>query len=87
MTVVAGIATGDMSRVFASRNGAVMAGAAGAYHLRMIDGKRGRKHVGGMAVFANVGGLYVCRGLAGGVGAVMAVDAVTRDVNVIEVGR
>jgi len=53
----------------------------------VIDGKRWCEHIGVVAVLANVGGLYMCRGLAGGVGAVMAVDAVTRDVDVIEIGR
>jgi len=87
MAIIAGIAAGDMGWMFASRSDAVMTGATGAYYLCVIDGKGGRPNIRRVAVFANVGGLYMCRGLAGGVGAVVAVDAVTRDVGVVEVGR
>ena len=87
MAVVAGIAAGDVGRVFTGRRDAIMAGATGAQYLGVIDGKRRYKHIGAVAILADIGRLYVCRGLAGGVGAVVAVDAVARDVDVIEVGR
>lgn len=38
-----------------------------------------------MAVLADVAGLYVCRGLARGLGSVVAAEAIARDIDVIEV--
>jgi len=87
MAVVAGIAACDVCWMFTRRSDTVMTGATGAYYLGVIDGKRRYEHIGGMAVFADIAGLNMCRGLAGRLGAVMAVDAVTRNVDVVEIGR
>jgi len=40
-----------------------------------------------MAVLTNIGRLHVRRILAGGIGAVVAARAITRDVHVIKIGR
>ena len=86
MTVVAGVATGDVRRVFAGRRDAVMTGAAGTQHLRVINGEHRREHVGSVAILAHVGRLYMRRAFANGFGAVVAVDAIAGDVHMIEIG-
>ena len=40
-----------------------------------------------MAVFADIGRLYMCEVLARGVGAVMAAGAIARNIYVIEIRR
>ncbi len=87
VAVITGIATRNVSRVFAGCRNTVVARAADAHNLRMVDRKHGRKHVGRMAVFADVAGLDMSRPLAGGLGAVMAIDAITGDVDMVEVRR
>ncbi len=87
MAVITVIATGDVGRVFAGRLDAVMAGTASAQDLCVVHRKHRRPDVRSVAVLANVAGLDVRRSLARGIGAVMATDTVTRDVDVIEVGR
>lgn len=87
VTVVAVVATGDVGRVFTGRRDAVMAGTACAYDLGVVDRDRRRPHIGRVAVCADIGRLYVCQVLAGGIYTVMATDAIARDVQVIEVCR
>ena len=53
----------------------------------MIDSQYGRKHVGGMAVFADIRCLRVSRIFTNCIRAVMAADAVARDIDVIEIRR
>ena len=87
MAVVAGIAAGDVCWMFTRRGDAVMAGAAGAYHLSVIDGKRGRPDTRRVAVLADISRLYMCRGLAGGLCAIVAAHAIASDIDVVEGGR
>jgi len=87
VTIIAGVAAGDVRWVFTGRGNAVMTRTACADHLRMVNGKYGRKHIGVVAVFADIAGLDMIRRLAGSVHAVMAVDAVADDIYVIEVRR
>ena len=87
MTVIAVVAARDVRRVFADRRDAVMARAAGAQYLRVIDSKCGRPHIARVAIFADIRRLDVCGGLTRGFRAVVAVDAVTDDVQVVEVRR
>jgi len=84
MAIIAVIAAGDMGLVFAGGRDAVMTGAARANDLRVVDRRHGRKHIRAVAVFANVAGLNVHRVLAGGLGAVVATEAVIDNVYVIE---
>jgi len=86
VAVVAVVAAAYMSRMFARRGHAIMAGAAGADHLDMIHCEHGRPYIGGMAVLTNITRLDVCRPLACCVGPVMATDTVARDVDVVEIG-
>ena len=55
MTVVAGVAAGDVVECFPGRRETVMAGAAVAHHLRMVDGVHRRKDISVVAVLADVG--------------------------------
>jgi len=77
----------EVSRILAGRRIAVMAGTAGTENLCVINRCYGYPCNRRMAVLTNVGGQDMCRMLAGGIGAVMAADAVIGDVGVIEVGR
>ena len=62
MAIITVVATGNMRRVLARCNDAVMAGAAAANDLGMIDDYYGHKHRGAMAVFTDVRCLDVRRG-------------------------
>jgi len=84
MAVIAVVTAGNMRRMFASRSNAVMAGAATAKHLGMIDHHHGRKHTCVVTIFTDVGRLRVGWVLANCVRAVMTVDAITRDGCVVE---
>jgi len=84
VAIVAVVAAGDVCRVFAGRGNAVMTGAARAQYLGMIDHVRGRPNFGVVAIFANIRRLHVCQILASGIYAVMAADAVTNNIQVIE---
>ena len=85
VAVVAGIAAGEVCRVFAGCNYAIMTGATGADDLGMVDAKYGREYVGVMAILANVAGLNVRKVLANGVHAVMAVNAATGDIQMVKI--
>jgi hypothetical protein len=85
VAVVAGIAAGEVRRVLAGCNYAIVTGATGADDLGMVDAKYGRKYVGVMAVFANVAGLNVRKVLANGAHAVVAVNAATGDIQMIKI--
>lgn len=87
VTVVARVATGDVRRVLAGCCEAVVAGAADAHNLGVVNGKHGHKHVSVVAVFADITCLYMRQILAGSVGAIVTVDAVTRDIHMIEIRR
>lgn len=85
VTVVTGIAAVYVRRVFAGRNEAVMTGAADAHHLGVVNGKHRGEHVSVVTVFADIACLYMCKVFACGVGAIVAVDAAARDIDVIEI--
>ena len=86
VAVIAGVAAGDMCRVLAGRNRPVMAGVACANDLRVIDSEYRRENICRMTVFANIAGRDVRDVLTRRIDSVMAVDAVTRDIQVIEIG-
>ena len=87
MTIIAGVAAGDMCWVLAGRRDTVVAGTASADHLSVIDRHHRRKNIGCVAVLTDVRRLNVCRVLAGRVGAIVAADAVAGDIHVIEIRR
>ncbi len=84
MTVVAIIAASDVRRVLPRCRDAVMAGAAGAQYLCVVDRDCGLECDSTVTVLANIGRLHVGRTLAGGGGAIVATDAVPGDASVIE---
>ncbi len=87
VTVVAVVAAVYVSRMLAACCDAVMTGVAGAYDLGVINRKDGRKHICAVAVLADIGGLNVRRAFTRGFDAIMAVDAIARDIDVIEIRR
>lgn len=87
MTVVAVVATGDVRRMLTGCCHSVMAGTAGAKHLRVINRVNGYPDVRGMAVFANIARLKMGRILARCIRAVMAAGTVAGNVDVIEIRR
>ena len=87
VTVIAGIAAGNMRRVFAGGNDAIMAGVTGSQYLRVIHSHHGRKHISGVAILADIRCLNVRRVFADCFCAVVTADTVTGDVQVIEIRR
>lgn len=85
MAVITGIATANVCRVFPDRDSAVMTGRAGANYLRMINCKCRRKHVRCVAILTYIAGLNVREILARRINAVVAVDAVARNIHVVEI--
>jgi len=87
MTVIAGIATGDMREILAGGSNAIVTGAATTDHLGVIDRIDRHPDVGVMAVFANIARLNMCEVLTGCVRAIVAISTVVRNVRVIEIRR
>jgi len=87
VAVITGITARDVRRILAGCGNAVMAGAAGAKNLSVIDSICRCPDAGIVAVLADVAGLKMRRSFTGGIRAVVAVYAVVRDVRVIEIRR
>ena len=87
MTIVTGITARKMRRVFTGCRCAIVAGEACTDDLRVIDGVRRCKGDSVMAIDAQISGVDMCQVLAGGIVAIVAADAIIRDIGVIEVGR
>jgi len=85
MTVVAGIAAGDVRWVLTNCSKAIVARAARAEDLGVVNGHHWRKYISRMAVFADVGCIYMPHILAGRLGAIVTAYAITHDVQVIEI--
>ena len=86
MAVIAGIAARNMRRMFACCDDAVVAAVAGPDDLSVVNSEDRRKDVGVVAIFANIAGENMCRVLANGIDAVMAVNTLASDVQMVEVG-
>lgn len=87
MAIVTVVAAGDMRRMFARGDGAVVAGAASTNDLRVVHGVGRCPGNIVVAVLTHIGGLDVCRVLAGGFDTVVASGTVGDDIDVIEIGR
>ena len=87
MTVIAGIAAGDMCRVLTDRNDAVMAGTTGSQYLGVVNSHHGCEQIGGVAVLADIRCLNMVWVLTDSLCAIVTTDTVTRDAQVIEVRR
>ena len=84
MTVITGIAAGDMIRRLSGGPATVVATETGAHDVRMIDADYRRPPGGTMTAFTVVGGLDMLHRLAGRGRAVVAADTVAGDAAVIE---
>lgn len=84
VTIIAGIAARDVGWVLARCSYAVMTGSAAPDDLRVIDCQNRRPGVRCVAVLADVRRLDVCGCLSGRVRPVVATNAITRDVCMIE---
>ena len=71
--------------VLTDRVNAIVTRSTRAEYLRVIDRKHRRKHVGRVAVFANIRSLNMCRVFAGCVSAVVAAGTVAGDIHVVEI--
>ena len=87
MAVVAIIAAGDMRRVLARRNNAIVAGAAGSNNLGVVDRESWNPDIGVMAVLANFCSQNVRRVFAGRFDTVVTARAIAGDADVIEIRR
>ena len=87
MTVIAVVAAGDVRRILAGGSIAVVAGAATSQNLRVIDGERRHKRISSVAVRTYISCIDVCRALTDCFDTVVTAYAVSRDVDVVEVGR
>jgi len=77
----------EVSGVFTGRGCAVMAGRTGAQYLAMVNIQHRRPCCGHVTGFAHIGGQGVLRVLAGGDYAVVATNAIARDIGVIVIRR
>ena len=87
VAIVAVVAAGDVRRVLALGNDAVVAGHAGTDHVGVIDEVRRRKGHVVVTVLADVSRVDMRWMFADFVHAVVATDAVVRDVDVVEIRR
>lgn len=85
MTVVACITAGYVRRTFSDCRNTVVTGAARAQYLAVIDRKDRCEYIGVMAVLADVGRLNMGRALADSFRTVVAIEAATRDVDVVKI--
>jgi len=76
-----------MCRVLTDSSDAIVAGTAGADYLRVIDGQHGREPVRRVAIFTDICRLNVSGILASRVRTVVTADAISSDIDVIEVRR
>ena len=74
-----------MPRIHASRRRTVVARRTRSKYLVVIDGNHRRPDIGVVAVLTNGGRQRMQRPFAGRVGAVVTVDAITHDIDVIKV--
>ena len=79
MAIVTGVATGDMGRMLAGGDVAIVAGDTGAEDLGVIDSLCRHPYGWAMTILADVRGLNVCRALADRFCTVVAIYAVCCD--------
>jgi len=87
MAIFAVVAAGYVRRVLPGCYHAIMAGPAGANHLRVVDRIYRYPDIGIVAVFAYVSRLDMSRILAGRFNAIVTTDAIARDADMVEIGR
>ena len=85
MTIAAIVPAVDVRRILTCRRDAVMTGPAATQHLRVIDCEYRSPYVRRMAIFANIACLDMGNWLASCLDPVVATNAVSCDVHVIEI--
>ena len=86
MAVIAGIAARNMRRMLAGCDNTVVAAVASPDNLSVVNSEGWRKDVGVVAILTNIAGENMRRTLANGIDVVMAVNTLTSDIQVVEVG-
>lgn len=86
MAIVAGIATGNMRGRFAHGGCAVVAAGAGTEHVGMVHTRHRHPAGSAMAIYTEIGRLYMQRILAGRCHTVVATRTVGRGIAMIEDG-
>ena len=87
MAIVTIVAAGDMGRMLAGGYDAIVAGVAGSDDLRVINGEHWREYVGVVAVFTDICSLNVVLVFACCLHTIVTVDAISGDIQVIEIRR
>ena len=87
VAIVTGVAAGEVGGMLAGGYDAIVTGAAGTDYLRVINGEHRRKYVGAVAVFTDISCLNVCLVFACCLHTVVTVDAISGDIQVIEIRR
>lgn len=87
VTVITAVIARNVRRMFAGRRYAVVAGAAGTQHLRVIHGIGRGEDARIVAILANTGCLYVRRAFANRVNTIVAARTVVQNADMIEIGR
>jgi hypothetical protein len=87
VTVITGVAAGDVCGCLAGCRIAVVTGAASTNYLDVVDSYCWRPKIHAVAVLTNKGCLNVRDRLASRVGAVMAVRAAARNAGMIKISR
>lgn len=85
MAVVTGVAAGKVGGMLAGGDDAIVTGIAGTDDLRVINGEHRRKDVGVVAVFTDISCLNVRLVFTCCLHAVVAVDAISGDIQVVEI--
>ena len=87
VAVIAIVTTGNMRRVFANRYYTVVAGAAGADNLSVVDRKGRNPGIRCMAIFADYTGKNMVGVLACCIRTVVATRTIACDIDVVKVCR
>ena len=87
MAIVASVAACNVGRMLAGGYDAIVTGVAGTDDLRVINGEHRREYVGVVAVFTDITCLNVRLVFACCLHTVVTVDAISGDIQVIEIRR
>jgi len=87
MTVITIVTAVYVRRMLAARRNTIMTGATRANHLRMVHEIGRRPYIGVVAIFADIAGLNVRKRLAACFRAIVATDAIARNIHMVEIGR
>jgi len=87
VAVIAGVDTGDMCRVLAFGDRAIVAGVTGTYHVDVIHPVCRCEDSNIVAVLTEIGGLNMRRVFTDRIRAIVTAEAVIGDIDMVDVGR